>query len=87
MGSPRSGNPSDFVSGGHDGLSRGAQPILLGCVSAKSISRRALAPGFETFGGPDGKTLYVTARMSLYAVPMLVTGHWHALGEVRRAVD
>jgi gluconolactonase len=27
------------------------------------------------FGGPDMKTLYVTARTSLYAVAMEATGH------------
>jgi gluconolactonase len=26
------------------------------------------------FGGPDGKTLFLTARDALYAVPTLVTG-------------
>lgn len=30
------------------------------------------------FGGADGKTLYVTARTSLYSVPMLVKGHRYA---------
>jgi gluconolactonase len=35
-------------------------------------------PANCTFGGPDGKTLYVTARTSLYAFPMLVKGHWYA---------
>lgn len=32
-------------------------------------------PANVTFGGPDLKTLYVTARTSLYAVPMEATGH------------
>ncbi|MCA9234383.1 MAG: SMP-30/gluconolactonase/LRE family protein [Planctomycetales bacterium] len=32
-------------------------------------------PANCTFGGPDGTTLYVTARTSLYAVPMRVKGH------------
>jgi gluconolactonase len=35
-------------------------------------------PSNCTFGGADGKTLYVTARTSLYSVPMLVKGHWYA---------
>ena len=35
-------------------------------------------PANCTFGGADGKTLYVTARTSLYSVPMLVKGHWYA---------
>ena len=32
-------------------------------------------PANVDFGGPDMKTLYVTARTSLYAVPMEATGH------------
>lgn len=32
-------------------------------------------PANVTFGGPDLKTLYVTARTSLYTVPMEVAGH------------
>lgn len=32
-------------------------------------------PANATFGGPDRKTLYVTARTSLYACPMEVAGH------------
>lgn len=32
-------------------------------------------PANATFGGPDYKTLYVTARTGLYAVPMEVAGH------------
>ena len=32
-------------------------------------------PANVTFGGQDMKTLYVTARTGLYAVPMEVTGH------------
>jgi gluconolactonase len=35
-------------------------------------------PSNCTFGGADGKTLYVTARTSLYAIPMQVKGHWYA---------
>lgn len=37
-------------------------------------------PANCTFGGADGKTLYVTARTSLYSFPMLVKGHWYARG-------
>jgi gluconolactonase len=33
------------------------------------------------FGGPDLKTLYVTARTSLYAVPMQAQGHRFATGK------
>jgi len=32
-------------------------------------------PSNATFGGKDGRTLYVTARTSLYTVPMAVAGH------------
>jgi gluconolactonase len=37
-------------------------------------------PSNCTFGGADGKTLYVTARTSVYSVPMLVKGHRYATG-------
>jgi gluconolactonase len=40
-------------------------------------------PSNCTFGGPDGKTLYVTARTSLYSFKMLVKGHWYAQGDPR----
>ena len=33
------------------------------------------------FGGKDNKTLYVTARTSLYAVPMEATGHVFPAGK------
>jgi gluconolactonase len=36
-------------------------------------------PANVTFGGRDLKTLYVTARTSLYTVPMQATGHLFAL--------
>lgn len=32
-------------------------------------------PANVTFGGPEGKTLYATARKSVYAVPMEAEGH------------
>ncbi|MBS0208120.1 MAG: SMP-30/gluconolactonase/LRE family protein [Planctomycetes bacterium] len=32
-------------------------------------------PANVTFAGPEGKTLYVTARKSIYTVPMAVRGH------------
>jgi gluconolactonase len=37
-------------------------------------------PANVTFGGPDMKTLYVTARTSLYSAPMEATGHRFAVG-------
>ncbi len=36
-------------------------------------------PANVCFGGPDAKTLYVTARTSLYTVPMEATGHLFAV--------
>jgi gluconolactonase len=33
------------------------------------------SPANVTFGGPDFKTLYVTARTSVYTIPMEVAGH------------
>jgi gluconolactonase len=38
-------------------------------------------PANVTFGGKDLKTLYVTARTSLYAVPMQATGHVFPAGK------
>lgn len=38
-------------------------------------------PANCTFGGADRKTLYVTARTSLYTVPMEITGHAFAQGK------
>ncbi|MFO0841634.1 MAG: SMP-30/gluconolactonase/LRE family protein [Gemmataceae bacterium] len=38
-------------------------------------------PANVTFGGADFKTLYVTARTSLYTVPMEVAGHQFARGK------
>jgi gluconolactonase len=38
-------------------------------------------PANCTFGGPENKTLYATARTSLYAVPMEATGHVFPAGK------
>jgi len=38
-------------------------------------------PANVTFGGADDKTLYVTARNSVYTVPMLVAGHVYPAGK------
>lgn len=38
-------------------------------------------PANCTFGGPDFKTLYITARTSLYVVPMEAVGHRFAQGK------
>jgi gluconolactonase len=37
-------------------------------------------PANATFGGPDLRTIYVTARTSLYTIPMEVRGHRFASG-------
>jgi gluconolactonase len=34
----------------------------------------AEAPANLCFGGDDGRTLFITARKSLYAIPVRVTG-------------
>jgi gluconolactonase len=38
-------------------------------------------PANCTFGGPENRTLYVTARTSLYSVPMEATGHVFPAGK------
>jgi gluconolactonase len=38
-------------------------------------------PSNAAFGGKDHKTLYVTARKSLYAVPMEIAGHIYPAGK------
>ncbi len=38
-------------------------------------------PANCTFGGKDNKTLYATARTSVYAVPMEVAGHVFPAGK------
>ena len=38
-------------------------------------------PANCTFAGPGNKTLYATARTSLYAVPMEATGHVFPAGK------
>ena len=38
-------------------------------------------PANCTFGGPDGTTLYATARTSLYSVPMAVKGYVFPAGK------
>lgn len=48
---------------------------LLGVISIPE------QPSNCTFGGADMKTLYVTARKSLYTIPMEVTGHRFASGK------
>jgi gluconolactonase len=42
--------------------------------NALGVIKLPKAPSNCKFGGPDFKTLYVTARTSVYAVPMEATG-------------
>jgi gluconolactonase len=82
-------NPPGRDSGGCDGATIDEHGNLylttaLG-VQVFSTSGKALGvievpeqPSNCTFGGPDGNTLYVTARTSLYSFPRLVKGHWYA---------
>ncbi len=73
---------------GGDGLAVDAQGNLYLAVPAVSsiqvvspdgktlgLFEVAEAPSNCKFGGPDMKTLYITARTSVYAAPMEVTGH------------
>lgn len=48
---------------------------LLGIISVPE------QPANVTFGGPDMKTLFITARTSLYSAPMEATGHRFAAGK------
>jgi gluconolactonase len=80
------------TSGGGDGLTVDSQGNLyitsaLG-IQVFSPSGQHLGilefpeqPANCTFGGKDLKTLYATARTSLYAVPMHVTGHRFPAGK------
>ena len=77
--------PEGVSAGGGDGLtvdtagrlyitsSLGVQVFdgetLLGIIAVPET------PANATFGGPDLKTLYITARTGLYACPMTATGH------------
>ena len=77
-------------NGGGDGLTvdvRGNLYITSGLgVQVFASSGQALGviafpeqPANCAFGGPENKTLYVTARTGLYAVPMEVPGHRFAV--------
>jgi gluconolactonase len=73
-----------FVSQGADGMTmdeRGnlyltGQDITIFDPTGRQIGSIAIPepPTNLTFGGPDGTTLFITARRSLYRVEMLVTG-------------
>ncbi len=51
------------------------QGKLLGIISVPE------QPANVTFAGPENRTLYVTARTSLYTIPMQATGHVFAAGK------
>ena len=73
-----------FVAQGSDGLTRmsAATSTSRGKTSrfstppANPLPRSGVpeTPANLTFGGPEGTTLFITARASLYRVEMLVTG-------------
>jgi len=82
-------NPPERPSGGCDGATideRGNLYFTTGLGlqvfnevgEALGVIEIPEQPSNCTFGGADGKTLYVTARTSLYAIPMHVKGHWYA---------
>lgn len=79
---------SDGPARGGDGLSvdtRGNLYLAVPAVSSIQVVspegktlglfKVAEAPSNCAFGGPDMKTLYITARTSVYAAPMEATGH------------
>ena len=51
------------------------QGKMLGVISVPE------QPANVTFAGPENRTLYVTARTSVYAIPMQATGHRFAVGK------
>jgi gluconolactonase len=51
-----------------------AEGKLLGIIAFPEV------PANVTFGGKDHRTLYVTARTSLYTAPMEAQGHVFAKG-------
>lgn len=73
-----------FVPQGSDGLAldeKGNLYLTRGTVTVYNPEGEKIAeiqtpegPANVTFGGTDGKTLFITARTSLYAVPMTVKG-------------
>lgn len=87
---PVEATASGFPRGG-DGLTCDREGRLY-LTAPSVVSLQVVAPDGKTlglirmperpsnccFGGPDGKTLFVTATSSLYALPMEVEGHWVA---------
>ncbi len=73
-----------FVEHGSDGMTMDAmgnvyltgQDITIYDPDGESVGSIAVpeTPANLSFGGPDGTTLFITARTSLYAVEMTVTG-------------
>ncbi len=79
------GEPSFWLQGGSDGMRCDAAGNLwttardgVRCYSAAGVQLLTIElpeqPANLAFGGSDGSTLFVTARTSLYAVPVQVTG-------------
>jgi len=61
-----------FVSQGADGMTMDERGNLYGRQIGSIATPEP--PANLAFGGPDGTTLFITARRSLYRVEMLVTG-------------
>ncbi len=58
----------------------GASCVVVVSPEGKTLGHIALpeAPSNCAFGGADGRTLFVTARTSVYAIPTLIDGWWLA---------
>jgi gluconolactonase len=80
------GEPKFWMSGGSDGLRTDVQGNVYTTASdgvriynpeGKQLARITLPeqPANCTFGGSDYRTLFVTARTSLYAIPLKVAGN------------
>lgn len=60
----------------------GAKALHVVDPAGRTLGHVALRenPSNCAFGGADGRTLFVTAQTSVYALPTLVEGHWLARG-------
>ncbi len=82
-GPPRGGDGLTVDSNGNLYLTQPAlQAIQVVSPNGKTLGLIHVpeSPSNACFGGKDGKTLYITARTSLYAAPMQVKGHRFATG-------
>lgn len=60
----------------------GAKALQVVDPTGRTLGHVALRenPSNCAFGGADGRTLFITAQSSVYALPTLVEGHWLARG-------